>query len=409
MQPPPCRRTVARVAEPVTSRRDLRLWTAAYGVSIFGDDVTLLTLPLAAHAARGRAVDIGVVAAVEAVALIASGFVVGALADRSSRRRVLLATNLVMAAVMAAVAAASIGGPSLGPLVSAAAALGVLRSLHAAAAGGIVPILAAPDDRMRYQSRLDGSQFLAAAVGPAVAGILADGGGPVWAFAIDAASFAVAAVLVAGIRGISAPADDRAREPFGRAIGAGLRAVTADRPMLAALGAICAMNTLVIAVEGQFVPYARAELGISPVGIGLLFTLGALIAVAATVVVGRARTARGDAIVAGVGVLALAVLAAGLWPSLLSAVGLYAATGIGTGVALTHFAVLRQARVGLDVLGRVMAFSRIVLVGVVPFAGLGAGRISDAAGPAAAFVFLGVVGAAVLAAVAPVLVRVRAV
>ncbi|MFL6265899.1 MAG: MFS transporter, partial [Actinomycetes bacterium] len=97
-----------------------RLWWA-HSISQFGDQLTLVALPLAAYADTQSAVAVGVVASLEAVTAVLFGLLAGALADRLAHRRVLVLTDLARALLLAAlVAALAAPGGDLAALLVAA-------------------------------------------------------------------------------------------------------------------------------------------------------------------------------------------------------------------------------------------------------------------------------------------------
>jgi hypothetical protein len=374
---------------------DIRRYTAAFAVSSFGDNITLLALPLAAYARTGSALLTGAVVAMEALALAGSGLVVGALADRWPRRRTMVSADVAMAVVMALLAVACIDdGYPVAVLFGGALALGVLRTAHDAAATGVVPTLCPPERRMKAQSRIDALQFVATATGPALAGVLLAAGGPAGAFAIDALTFAVAAGLVAGLRALDrvAAASIEAVPRLRREIREGLEALRSDRAMLATLGLIAAANAMVVAVESQWVPFATAELGASSVITGGFFAVGGIVAVIAAMIAGRARDARG---------LAVLMLGCGLIPSYGSAAVLFVVVGTASAFAGTNYVVLRQARYPTAVLGRVTTTSRILLMVAGPGASIAGGALVDATRPSILYIALGVLGIVAVTITAP--------
>ena len=383
----------------------MRRYTVAFAVSSFGDNITLLALPLAAYGRTGSALLTGAVVAMEAVALAGSGLIAGALADRWPRRRTMVVADVAMALVMALLAVACIDDDfPVVVLFAGALALGVLRTAHDAAATAVVPMLCPPEERMKAQSKIDALQFVATATGPALAGVLLAAGGPAGAFAIDALTFAVASIFVAGLRALDgevADAEAVERPQLRREIREGLEALRDDRAMLSTLGLIAAANAMVVAVESQWVPFATAELGASSVVTGGFFAVGGIVAVIAAMLAGRARDARGLAVLMPIAVMAGALLGCGLIPSYGSAAVLFVVVGTASAFAGTNYVVLRQARYPTAVLGRVTTTSRILLMVAGPGASIAGGALVDATRPSVLYIALGVLGIAAVTITAP--------
>jgi MFS family permease len=383
-----------------------RLWWS-HSVSQFGDQLTLVALPLAAYADTDSAVAVGVVASLEAVTAVGFGLVAGALADRLAHRRVLVLTDVARAVLLVAlVAALAAPGPDLAALLVAATGLGLTRVLHDAAESAAVPLVVEEPRLVAANGRLQASEAAATAAGPAVAGALLGLGGPPLAFAADAVSFVASGAALTGLRSLDDAAtaeppdagDAAAVLPSVRAdVAEGVRRLWADRPMVRVLVLLAAVNVVSVCVEAQFVPYAREVLGLGGLGIGAYFALGGVAAVVTSLLAGRAAGARGDAIVLGLVVFAGGVLVAGLAPSHVTAGLAYVGAGVGSALAATHAAALRQSRFPVRFQGRVSMAVRASIVAVLPVPLIAGGWLADAAGPEALFITTAVIGLVVAA------------
>src|SRR4051794_21792254 len=84
--------------------RDFTWYWGAYTVSMFGDQVTLVALPIAVLDRTHSALAVGIAASMQSATTLIFGLFAGALADRLRHRPVLIATDLVRAAVLGAAA-----------------------------------------------------------------------------------------------------------------------------------------------------------------------------------------------------------------------------------------------------------------------------------------------------------------
>lgn len=375
-----------------------RLWWGAHSVSTMGDHLTLVALPIATYVRTRSAVAVGVAAAMEAVTALLFGLPAGALADRLRHRRVLVATDLARAAVLGALALVVVQPRySVGVIYAAAFALGVLRVLHDAAAGSVLPIMLDGPLLLRANGRIHASDSLAAAAGPAVAGVLIASAGPASAFVSDAASFVISGGTVQRLREL-----DRYREPAAwpgfRAIAAeiaeGVRALRQDRTVVRATQMAASVNVLAMVVEAQFVPYASEVLHIGSLGIGAYWAFVGVIAAGAAMFLGRYERTRGDLMIGALVLYASGILVAGLWPGLVTAGLAFLGAGVGSAVFVTHYYSLRQRRFPVHLLGRVSMATRMMVLGVMPVAFVAGGALANARGPAALFVAASVVGLA---------------
>jgi hypothetical protein len=85
---------------------------------------------------------------------------------------------------------------------------------------------------------------------------------------------------------------------------------------------------------------------------------------------------------------------AGLMPSRLTAAIAYVGAGVGSAIAISHWASLRQRRFPIRLLGRVGMASRMVLLGTLPVGYLAGGWLSRVAGPDVLYVVCGGIGLA---------------
>jgi hypothetical protein len=83
---------------------------------------------------------------------------------------------------------------------------------------------------------------------------------------------------------------------------------------------------------------------------------------------------------------------AGLAPSHLTAGIAYVGAGIGSALAATHAAALRQSRFPVRLQGRVSMAVRTAIVAVLPIPLIAGGWLADAAGPEVLFITTAVVG-----------------
>jgi predicted MFS family arabinose efflux permease len=199
----------------------------------------------------------------------------GVLADLVDRRRLLLVTQLAMAAVAAALTvSAAAGGLTPWVLLGLTFALGCGTGLTITTWQALQPELV-PRTEIPSAAALVGVNInIARSVGPALGGAVVAAAGPAWVFALNAASFLAAAVIVTRWR----PREDpvrRAVERLGAAMRAGVGYVR-SAPALRRVLLRSALWTVPASALWALLPVVAAErLGLGPDGYGLL--LGALV------------------------------------------------------------------------------------------------------------------------------------
>ncbi len=197
----------------------------------------------------------------------------GVLADSLDRRRLLIVGSVVsgvVAAVLTVIAA--LGGLTPLTLLGFTFLLGVTSTLTSPAWQAIQPELV-PRDQIGASSALGGITVNGArAVGPALAGVVLSFAGAPVVFAVNALTFAGAAVaLWWWKRPPQAGLDDR--EPFGAAMRAGVRYVASAR-LVRRILLRSALFALPASALWALLPVTATRLGLDSSGYGLL--LGAL-------------------------------------------------------------------------------------------------------------------------------------
>ncbi|MGI5453855.1 MFS transporter [Streptomyces sp. CA-249302] len=199
-----------------------RLWTAAV-VSRFGDALRGAALPLLAASLTDRPLLIASVTACGYLPWIIFGLLGGAVADRVDQRRAMWTVDAVRGLLVAAFAVAvALGHASIALLIALAFALTTLQTLFDNAATALLPALVDRDALGSANARLmTGQQIAGGLIGAPVVPLLIAAGAAV-PFAADAATFLVAAALVASLRR-AAPGRGPGPGPTGGIRGRGAR------------------------------------------------------------------------------------------------------------------------------------------------------------------------------------------
>ena len=181
--------------------REFRLLFAGQAVSGLGNQMAGIALAFAVLEVGGSASAVGLVLGAGALALVAALLAGGVVADRTSRRAVMLGADLVRVASQGATAALLIlGSPAPWLLAVLAAASGAAAGFFLPAATGLLPEVV-PDDQLQPANGLRATATsVGEIVGPLTAGLLVAGVGAGWAVAADAATFAVSAAFLALLR-----------------------------------------------------------------------------------------------------------------------------------------------------------------------------------------------------------------
>jgi MFS family permease len=183
------------------SERDYRLFFIGQSASLLGDGMIGVALSFAVLDATGSVSDLGFVFAARSIPLVGFLLAGGVLADRLSRRTVMVSADLVRLVSQGIVAVLLIGGHvRLWELIVLQAVHGSATAFFNPALTGLTPMIVT-GARLQQANVLRGISMSAGnVVGPAVAGVLVATVGSGWALGVDAASFGVSAAFLAQLR-----------------------------------------------------------------------------------------------------------------------------------------------------------------------------------------------------------------
>jgi predicted MFS family arabinose efflux permease len=331
--------------------------------------------------------EIGLLATVQTLPFFLLAIPMGLLADRTSRRRLMIASE-----VLRTVSLVGLFLLALTPWLSitSLAALGFLGALgtvgFSVGAPALLPGLVASDSLARANGRLELARSIAYAAGPALAGALVSWAGASFAFALATILSLTAVILLLRIIEPSRVLPVR-RHPM-LELKEGIRLVWCDDLLRPVLLTAVVWNMSWFILQAAYVPYAVAVLGLSATGVGLT-----LAAYGFGMVVGALLAARvvasltfGQAIVIGP---AVSVLAAALMLLTLAApTGVLASLsfflfGAGPIIWTITSSTLRQTITPKAMLGRVSALFLTVNMGARPFGAAIGGLVGAGWGEAA--------------------------
>jgi predicted MFS family arabinose efflux permease len=196
----------------------------------------------------------------------------GVVADRYERIRVMVGSDLICCLWQSALAVTAVLDGPLELALVFAALTAICNTPYNPAVAATIPELA-DEDRLVAANALNGTiENLVVVLGPAIGAVVLTLGSPELTFGLDAASFAVSALLVSRIRARSRPVDVTEGGDAGplRQMAVGLRAITESR----AAGTLVAYSVLVSFVYGTdtvvFVAVSDARLGTGADGFGYL-------------------------------------------------------------------------------------------------------------------------------------------
>jgi MFS family permease len=349
---------------PLRESRDYRLLAVGGFVSGLGTQVTLVALPFQVYVLTGSSFDVGLIGLAELLPLVALSLIGGALADRTERRRLLLAAQLVQLSTSALLAVGAATGP---PPV---AALYVLAGIAAAASAvdrptrtAMIPGLVAPEQLQPAVSFNYGLAQLTMVVGPAAGGIVIAAAGLRWAYTLDVATFA-AMVTAVGLMRRQPPPAGHAEESFLRAVRSGLRFAAGRGELMGSFAADILAMTFGMP-RALFPALSLTLYHAGATGVGLLYaalSFGATVSALSTGWLGRVRRL-GRIVVIAIAGWGAAVTLAGLTHTLAVAMVCLAVAGAADSVsAVCRSSILLMATPDA-MRGRMSAIFTLVVTG----------------------------------------------
>ncbi|MCY1140188.1 MFS transporter [Actinoplanes sp. Pm04-4] len=387
---------------------------AAETVSLAGSHIATVAVPWLVLVTTGSATRVGVVALAQTLPFVLAGVLGGALVDRTGPRRVAIAADVVSAITVGLIPLLHLFGQlTFGRLVATVAVSGAVAGCGAVAKRALLPVAVEVSGTPmgRATGLFEGLSRAALLVGLPLGGILVASFGPATVLLIDAASFAVAAVLVtttvrfpaadhqtAG--SAVAPAAPAAADPppqtragvATRGIAAGFAFLRRDRLILAVTAMLFFTNLADQAYIAVFLPVWVRETGAGPAAFGLVggvFGLGAVLGATAysilAVRVPRALTFVVCFLIAGSPRLFTLALSNELW--------LILAVAFGAGLAIAAVNPILMAvgyeRIPAHLRGRVLGVIGALSYAGLPLGGLLGGLAVDGTGLRAALLSAG--------------------
>ncbi len=355
----------------LAARAEFRALFVAVVISIAGDQFARVALSVLVYDRTRSAGWTAVTYALTYIPDLVFGPLLGGLADRFPRRRVLVTADLGRAVLVALMALPGLPLPAVIALLVVVQALGApANAARAATLAAVLP----GDEYVLGKAANDMVVQLSQVLGFAGGGVLVAGVGPSTALLVDAATFAVSAVLLGtGLRARPAPVREEAETGWG----------------------------CYVTVEGAAIPYA-AEVGGGTRSAGLLLAASPAGAVAGMWLLTRVSPERRLRALPVLAVGACVPLLACWWsPGVVLAAILWALSGVASSYHLPASAAFVQA-VPDHRRGQAFGVASTALKASQGAGLLAVGVLGDATRPSAAVAILAAVGvlAAMLAGTA---------
>jgi MFS family permease len=365
------------------SSRDFRLLWGGQTVSFVGDAAFIVALGWRVTDLTGKASSLGFVLALESLAMLVTLLWGGVLADRHSRRLLMIGSDVARACVIATFFALEVSGHvSLTAILVLATLFGAADGFFQPAFQGIVPLVVEQPMLPSANSWLGVARNGAAIVGPGIAAGLYHTSGPSLVWAIDGASFLVSAAALWLAR-------PRAFEPgpalgLRRELGEGLRYVLSEPWMWTGIAAATVILMIAMAPFAALLPrvvQAHYHRGVG--SYGAIFSAMAAGMVIGSLLWAKWHPARFRVITCfaafGINDIGIVVLALSPWYP----VALLAAAwrGLWIGVGISAWTTLMSELVPERLLSRASSIDFFGSIGLTPVGYVLAGAVATVVAP----------------------------
>lgn len=368
----------------------LRLW-AAQAISAFGSRITRTALPIIAVQSLNESET--VVALLSSVYL-APGVVLalfaGGVVDRSRKRRILIASDIFRAAVVASVTVAWLFGVlAMWHLIVVGALVGAASALFSIADNAYLPTLVHKHQLAEGNAKLESTEAVAEVTGPASAGVLIGALGAPLAVALDAASYLWSAAMLGRVRAVEpppppAPSAESSTWQSSRDLRDGMRAIFGHPHVRAVVLALMVWSIAGGFFTALYTLFCLRTLGLSELTFGIIIAVGGIGSFGGAIISRRLVSAIGlgptmilSAVISLAGCL-LIPLASGSPMRVLLFLGAHQLISDCFSVAFVIQAVtLRQTVLPKHLLGRANAAVHVCTAGLVPVTALLAGLLAE--------------------------------
>jgi MFS family permease len=262
-----------------------RFW-AAQTVSLVGDQITLIALPLVAVLALDATpAQMGYLFAAELAPNLLFALHAGAWVDRRGRRRqLMLATDVARAALIGSIPVAyALDALTFPHLLVVGFLMGTMAVLFQVSYSALFVALVPRERFVDAASLLHGTRAFSYVAGPSAGGLLVQAVTAPVTLVLDALSYLVSALFLRRVEAVEPPVEAPGR---GHVV-AGVRYIAGSPVIRAALGATATINFFNFVFFALFILYATRELDVSAGTLGLVLGAGAVGGVIGSVVTGR--------------------------------------------------------------------------------------------------------------------------
>ncbi len=360
---------------PLRNRWFRRLWIGS-AISLLGDQFYLVALPWVVLQITGSAVAMGTILMAASIPRAVLMLMGGAVADRRSPRRILLATAFCRTIVVGAVGALLwFRILHTWQLYVLGVAFGIADAFSLPASSAFTPLIVGREQLVAANSVMQTTAQLTTIAGPAPAGLVIKTLGAAWAFAIDAISFLF---IIAALWTLPDPRPvSQKKRAMWQSVLEGIGYVRQDGALsslilLAAMLNVCISGPMSVGLAYM----AKTRFG-SPAAFGFAVSALAAGGLLGALSAGLLKIKRrGVLLLVASAIIGVCLAAFGFLSQLAAIAAVLVVMGACATVTNIHLASWIQGRVDVAVRGRVVSVLMLSAVGLQPLSLAGAGLLA---------------------------------
>ncbi|HET7814615.1 MAG TPA: MFS transporter [Candidatus Baltobacteraceae bacterium] len=274
----------------IFASRAFRLFYLGQALSVVGDGLRILAVPLLVYKLTGSALSTGVSYVCEIAPFSVFGLIGGSLADRLDRRTLMIVTDGIRCAVMTTFAVLfAMHALTIGVLYGGLVLISMCAAVFMGGQSSSLPFLLGKERGTQAVAALGALENTSNLVTPAIGGAMFSVFGPLPALAINAFTYlwsqlALARIPTLGPETVSGmPSVLHIRED----IRSGFRLVFSDRGMRAQAFASGMLNLIGFGGFAIVIPFLKKTFGATDPQVGLFFSISAIGALGGSLVAGK--------------------------------------------------------------------------------------------------------------------------
>jgi MFS family permease len=343
-----------------------RLWLIGGTISLLGDQFYLVALPWLVLQQTGSAVVMGAIMMAGAVPRAVLMLMGGAVSDRMSARKIMMATATVRTALVTAIGVL-VWSHILRTweLYALAVAFGVADAFAVPAQTAFMPSLLKREQLVAASSVSQSTGQLTTILGPVPAGFVIKTLGVPWAFFVDAISFLF--IIGALWKLPDPPKSQTARKPVWHSIAEGIAYVGKDVPLRSLMLLATIMNFCVSGPVAIGLAYLTKTKFGSPAAYGIVISAVAAGSLLGALLAGVWKIRRRGLLILAVSViLGFCLGVIGLMGSVWSISSVLVIMGAAAGLVNVHIGAWAMQRIAAAVRGRVASVLMLAAYGIAP-------------------------------------------